>query len=339
MTVTGVDMNRDGIPHVIQQPQVGYSAPLPYGAPVEQLPFSREQTCPCNLSGCGVSFVVDDFSVRFFPGLGNQSLDFSVWAYDSLRLSIFARWFTDARMSKSPRTSTRGWLLCAPISFFFPVFYMLSFALSDVYRELMWPWWRERNFSSPTRSSSSSELGPVTGVCLELNAKSFAAMVTLSVACCQHSAPSFSVCTLRGVVTLPFRECGGATRHKAIAVGTIALADFSLPSAPPRKMLQRSLLRCAPPRQVQCRIPVVFSMRCFREVGVATAPSSRGSFVNAVSIGETLSGESSAEPLMARTVTQLCSPQYKRPFETWECLREERPGFSMPLPANRGPQC
>ena len=67
----------------------------------------------------------------------------------------------------------------------FPCFYMLSFALSDVYRELMWPWWRERNFSSPTRSSSSSELGPETGVCLELDAKLSAAMVTLAVACCQ----------------------------------------------------------------------------------------------------------------------------------------------------------
>ena len=41
----------------------------------------------------------------------------------------------------------------------FPCFYMLSFAFSDVCRELMWPWWRERDFSSPTRSSSSSELG------------------------------------------------------------------------------------------------------------------------------------------------------------------------------------
>ena len=52
----------------------------------EQLPFSREQTCPCNLSGYSVSFVVGDFSARFFTGLGKQSLAFSVWAYDSLRL-------------------------------------------------------------------------------------------------------------------------------------------------------------------------------------------------------------------------------------------------------------
>ena len=42
-----------------------------------KLPFFREQNCPCNLSGCGDSFVVDDFSVRFFPGLGNRSLAFS----------------------------------------------------------------------------------------------------------------------------------------------------------------------------------------------------------------------------------------------------------------------
>merc|ERR1712107_823993 len=33
MTVTGVDMNRDGIPDVLQQPQVGYGVPLQYGAP------------------------------------------------------------------------------------------------------------------------------------------------------------------------------------------------------------------------------------------------------------------------------------------------------------------
>ena len=29
---------------------------------------------------------MDDLSVRVFPGLGKQSLAFSVWAYDSLRL-------------------------------------------------------------------------------------------------------------------------------------------------------------------------------------------------------------------------------------------------------------
>ena len=55
-----------------------------------------------------------------------------------------------------------------------------------VCREHMWPWWRERNFSSPTRSSSSSELGPETGVCLELDVKLSAAMVTLAVARCQQ---------------------------------------------------------------------------------------------------------------------------------------------------------
>ena len=32
MTVTGVDMNRDGIPDVLQQPQVGHGAPVLYGA-------------------------------------------------------------------------------------------------------------------------------------------------------------------------------------------------------------------------------------------------------------------------------------------------------------------
>ena len=31
MTVTGVDMNRDSIPDVLQQPQVGYGAPVQHG--------------------------------------------------------------------------------------------------------------------------------------------------------------------------------------------------------------------------------------------------------------------------------------------------------------------
>ena len=31
MTVTGVDMNRDGIPDVLQQPQVGYGVPVQHG--------------------------------------------------------------------------------------------------------------------------------------------------------------------------------------------------------------------------------------------------------------------------------------------------------------------
>eukprot|EP00450_Noctiluca_scintillans_P006937 CAMPEP_0194482984 /NCGR_PEP_ID=MMETSP0253-20130528/4720_1 /TAXON_ID=2966 /ORGANISM="Noctiluca scintillans" /LENGTH=66 /DNA_ID=CAMNT_0039322577 /DNA_START=35 /DNA_END=231 /DNA_ORIENTATION=+ len=35
MTVTGVDLNRDGIPDVLQQPQLGYGAPMQYGAPVQ----------------------------------------------------------------------------------------------------------------------------------------------------------------------------------------------------------------------------------------------------------------------------------------------------------------
>ena len=70
MTVTSVDMNRDGIPDVLEQPQDGYSAPLPCGAPVKQVPFSREQTCPYNLSGCGVSFVVDVFSLCVFLRFG-----------------------------------------------------------------------------------------------------------------------------------------------------------------------------------------------------------------------------------------------------------------------------
>ena len=62
-------MIRDGIPNELQQPQVSYSALLPYGALVEA--------------------------------------------------STFARWLAEfARMPKSPRTSTHGWLLCTPISFY-----------------------------------------------------------------------------------------------------------------------------------------------------------------------------------------------------------------------------
>ena len=47
-----------------------------------------------------------------------------------------------ARISKNPRTTTRGRLLCTPTSFLFSCFYMLSFALSDVCREHLWPWWQ-----------------------------------------------------------------------------------------------------------------------------------------------------------------------------------------------------
>ena len=133
MSVTVVDMNRDGIPDVLQQSQVGYSVTLQYG------------------------FYICALVLKTF-----------------------------AKMSKSPRTTTRGWLIVYTDFLLFPCFYVLSFALSDVCREHMWSWWRERNFSSPTRSSSSSELGPETGVCLELDAKLSAAMVTLAVARCQQ---------------------------------------------------------------------------------------------------------------------------------------------------------
>jgi len=44
MTVTGVDMNRDGIPDVLQQPQVGYGAPVQYGAPVGAVPTFQTVT-------------------------------------------------------------------------------------------------------------------------------------------------------------------------------------------------------------------------------------------------------------------------------------------------------
>ena len=37
-------MNRDGIPDVLQQPQVGYSVPVPYGAPVGAAPTFQTVT-------------------------------------------------------------------------------------------------------------------------------------------------------------------------------------------------------------------------------------------------------------------------------------------------------
>ena len=38
VTVTGVDMNRDGTPVVLLHHQVGYSAPVQYGTPVDSAP-------------------------------------------------------------------------------------------------------------------------------------------------------------------------------------------------------------------------------------------------------------------------------------------------------------
>ena len=35
MTATGVGLDRDGIPNVLQQPKLGYGAPVHYGAPVQ----------------------------------------------------------------------------------------------------------------------------------------------------------------------------------------------------------------------------------------------------------------------------------------------------------------
>ena len=46
MTVTGVDMSRDGIPDVLQQPQVGYSASVPYGALVAAPTFQTVTAQP-----------------------------------------------------------------------------------------------------------------------------------------------------------------------------------------------------------------------------------------------------------------------------------------------------
>merc|ERR1712136_560683 len=50
MTVTGIDMNRDGIPDVLQQAQVGYGAPVQFGAP-----GTAFQTC-CNSLRLAMAF-------------------------------------------------------------------------------------------------------------------------------------------------------------------------------------------------------------------------------------------------------------------------------------------
>ena len=88
MTMTGVDMNRDGFQTCCNSLRLATALLCRMERLWEPLPLSREQNCPCNLSGCGASFVVDDFTVRFFPGLVNQSLAFSVCAHDSLRLVL-----------------------------------------------------------------------------------------------------------------------------------------------------------------------------------------------------------------------------------------------------------
>ena len=112
-------MNRDDILDVLQQPQVGYSAPLPYGAPVGEAPIFQGANLSLRFVWLWRQFLSwMIFLSAFSPGLGNQSLAFSVWAYGFPQASIFASCFTEfARMSKSPRTTTRGWQLCTPISF------------------------------------------------------------------------------------------------------------------------------------------------------------------------------------------------------------------------------
>ena len=49
--------------------KVSSSAPALHGAPVGAAPDFQSAHCPCNLSGSGVNFVVDDFTVHVFLGL------------------------------------------------------------------------------------------------------------------------------------------------------------------------------------------------------------------------------------------------------------------------------
>ena len=46
MTVTGVDMNRDGIPDVLQQPQISYAAPVQQAAPAVTYSTHSEHAAP-----------------------------------------------------------------------------------------------------------------------------------------------------------------------------------------------------------------------------------------------------------------------------------------------------
>ena len=61
MTVTGVDMNRDGIPDVLQQPQISYAAPAQQAAPAVTYSTHSEHAAPA-LVVDNVSHNIDDVS-------------------------------------------------------------------------------------------------------------------------------------------------------------------------------------------------------------------------------------------------------------------------------------
>ena len=99
------------------------------------LPLSREPNCPCNLSGCGVSFVVDNFTVLFFPGLVNQSWAFSVRASNSLRLLWF--WWECCFNSPTQSSCSVAWM-CAKLQSVSAFLHELAALVSDLRTEIAW---------------------------------------------------------------------------------------------------------------------------------------------------------------------------------------------------------
>ena len=101
---------------------------------------------------CGIRFLVNILPLRVVPGVGDQPLFYSVWAYYSLQLFIIARWFAAfAVMAEGKQTTTLGWIwlaVCTLVFFIMPGYYLLRFVDYDTYHEFMWPWWSGRDTTS-----------------------------------------------------------------------------------------------------------------------------------------------------------------------------------------------
>uniref|UniRef100_A0A7S1FHF2 Uncharacterized protein n=1 Tax=Noctiluca scintillans TaxID=2966 RepID=A0A7S1FHF2_NOCSC len=68
MTVTGVDLNRDGIPDVLQQPQLGYGAPMQYGGPVNYAAQAPMMTVTgVDMNRDGIPDVLQQPQIGFAP--------------------------------------------------------------------------------------------------------------------------------------------------------------------------------------------------------------------------------------------------------------------------------
>ena len=77
MTVTSGTVSRR-----VATPQVGYSAPLSFGAPVGATFWEQYPTIGWFKKFCST------ISLSFFPCLGQSILIFFVWAYKSLKVSL-----------------------------------------------------------------------------------------------------------------------------------------------------------------------------------------------------------------------------------------------------------